>query len=108
MVIWCHRTPAIVPTPLYPLLMNYLQQPPVLDSVLNTKMFSKLLECDESEVVTRLASSAGSRVQKVVQQLNSAGHRAEAGSTVLLTQQVPSVLLTLNEALQTLDSMFKQ
>ena len=93
----------VVNSPLFPLLCDYIKRPSALQS-LNIKLFSRLLQCSEVEVVERLhLDSPAERLRVAVEQLYQSGFKLEAGSLFLSSRGTHMAIATLNSALETMN-----
>lgn len=96
--------PSIVSTPLFTHLHKSMARCPEVDS----KLFSVLLECGESEVIAKLSlDNVRSHAQVVAKQLYEAGYWLEAGSVLLsATPHYHPGLQTLNTAYSLMTALF--
>ena len=109
LIILKEQVSAIVNTPVYPPLCDYLKNPPRF-SIQNTRLFARLLCCSEDDVSEKLAiENPAQRVKQVATQLHDTGLRMEAGSLILSAQLFHPALATMNGALAYIaDRLFRR
>lgn len=85
--------------PLFPLLCDYIKDPSASQTV-DKKLFSRLLQCPEADVVDRLhLNRPADRLKDVVDQMRFSGFKLEAGCLLLSSHRVHPAVATLNSAL---------
>ena len=98
---------AVVNSPLFPFLCEYLKKPSTLESV-NVKLFARLLQSSEIEVAEKLhLESPSERMKDAVDQLYHSGFKLEAGMLLLSSHATHPALATLNSALESMKAVFK-
>ena len=97
----------VVNGPLFPLLCNYIKDSSASQSV-DKKLFSRLLQCPEADVVVRLhLNSPADRLKDVVEQMHFSGFKLEAGCLLLSSHTVHPTVATLNSALDNMKMKLK-
>ena len=85
--------------PLFPLLCDYIKSPSASQTV-DKKLFSRLLQCPEANVMDRLqVNRPADRLKDVVDQVHSSGFKLEAGCLLLSSHHVHPAVATLNSTL---------
>ena len=85
--------------PMFPLLCYYIKGPSASQTV-DKKLFSRLLQCSEADVVDRLhLNRPADRLKDVVDQVDSSGFKLEARCLLLSSHCVHPAVETLNSAL---------
>ena len=88
----------MVNSSLFPLLCDYVRNH-VVPRMVDKKLFSRLLQCSEADVLERLHfNSPAERLKDVVDQLYCSGFKLEAGSLMLSSYAVHPAIATVNSA----------
>lgn len=89
----------VVNGPLFPLLCDYIKGPNASQTV-DKKLFSRLLQCPEADVMDALhLDRPADRLKDVVDQVHFSGFKLEAGWMLLSSHHVHPAVATLNSAL---------